>query len=671
MRRVATRRRALTAAVAAAALGAAGLAAAAAAQAAPSRAPVPGTWPAWATTAHRVSAPSVTRGNVSARVYLAGQDPAGLAAYASAVSDPKSPEYGRYLTPVQAQQRFGTTQAQITAVRDWLISAGLRVTSANEHYIAVAGSAVSVQRAFSVRFGSFRAPDGAVARAPEQNASVPDSLAGSVLTITGLDTAKASVRPLDTLPPPGPNFYVAGPCSQYWAQQIATDEPAAYGTHQPYALCGYTPRQYRGAYGVARSGLTGKGKTIAIVDAYASPTMLADANQYAQDVGDAPFRSGQYREVLPPSYDLTTECDAPGWYGEESLDVEVAHGMAPDANLTYVGAADCTDPSLLDALTKIVDSHLADVVSNSWGETEDQTTGAAMAAYNLVFEMGTIEGIGFNFSSGDCGYEDPANSCGSGRDGSDKIQVDWPTSSPWVTSVGGTSLAVNSGNSYQFETGWGVYRVGASDDNTSWTPTPPGTYPANYTSGAGGGTSTIFRQPFYQRNVVPASLSRRLPDGTISATPMREVPDIAADADPQTGFLFGETVQLSDASYGFALSRIGGTSLASPLTAGILADVMQGLRHPLGLANPLLYALYRTPAFHDVTGTPLGPNVPVAVARNDYTDPSTATGPIIHSLRTTGMDGGGAALLSATKGYDDVTGLGSPSLGFLRIFRNP
>jgi len=624
----------------------------------------------WATSAHRVSAPSVTRGTVSARVYLAGRDPAGLAAYASAVSDPRSPEYGHYLTPARAQQRFGATQAQITAVRTWLTSVGLRVGSANAHYIAIQGSAARVQQAFSVRFGSFRGPGGKVARAPEQNASVPDSLAGSVLTITGLDTARASVRPLDGLPPPGPNFYVAGPCSQYWAQKTATDEPAAYGKHQPYALCGYTPRQYRGAYGVTHSGLDGKGKTIAIVDAYASPTMLADANQYARAVGDAPFRPGQYSEVVPPAFGLATQCDAPGWYGEESLDVEVAHGLAPDAKLTYVAAADCTDPSLLDALTKIVDHHLADVVSNSWGEAEDQTTGGAMAEYNQVFEMGAIEGIGFNFSAGDCGYEDPANSCGSARDGSDKIQVDWPTSSPWVTSVGGTSLAVSRSRSYQFETGWGVYRVAASVDNASWTPTPPGTYPDNYTSGAGGGTSTTFPQPSYQRGVVPDSLSQRLPDGTVSGTPMREVPDIAADADPQTGFLYGETVRLKDGSYGFALSRIGGTSLASPLTAGILADVMQGLHHTLGLANPLLYALYGTSAFHDVTDTPLGADVPIAAARNDYTDPGTAAGPIIHSLRTTGMDGGGAALLSAATGYDDVTGLGSPSLDVFGVFRN-
>ncbi len=662
MRRAATRRRVLAAVVAAGALGAAGLAAAASVQAATTRQPIPGTKPVWATAAHRVAAQAVTRGQVDARVYLAGRDPNGLAAYAAAVSDPKSRDYGHYLSASKAQQRFGATAAQVAAVRQWLTSSGLKITTQTPHYVGVAGSVAAARKAFGVNFANYHAPGGTVARAPQQNASVPGSVASAVLTVTGLDTARTTMSPLAQLPPPGPNFYTAGPCSSYWAEKTATDLPTAYGKKQPYVLCGYTPRQLRGAYGVTDSGLTGQGKTIAIVDAFASPTMLADANTYARTVGDPVFRPGQYRQVLPRSFSLVDQCGGSGWYGEETLDVEIAHGMAPDANVVYVGAANCTDLGLLDALITIVDRHLADIVSNSWGEAEDQTTPASMAAYNVIFQLGAVEGIGFNFSSGDCGYEDPANSCGSTRDGSDKIQVDWPTSSVWVTSVGGTSMAISSSNSYQFETGWGVYKAGLSSGGASWTPMPPGTYPASYTSGAGGGTSTIFGQPRYQRGVVPDSLSRRLPDGTTSVGPMREVPDIAADADPQTGFSYGETVLLKNGTYGFALSRIGGTSLASPLTAGILADVMQGTGRSLGFANPVLYTLYGTPAFHDVTDTPLGPGVPIAVARNDYTDPSTATGPIIHSLRTTGHDGGGSALLTATTGYDDVTGLGSPRL---------
>lgn len=146
---------------------------------------------------------------------------------------------------------------------------------------------------------------------------------------------------------------------------------------------------------------------------------------------------------------------------------------------------------------------------------------------------------------------------------------------------------------------------------------------------------------------------------------MREVPDVAADADPTTGFSFGETVLLANGRYGFQISRIGGTSLSSPLFAGVEADAAQLVpSHTLGFANPLIYLLAGSQAFHDVTGSPLGPGVQLALARNDYTDPATATGPIITTLRNLGIDGGDGSLLQATKGYDDATGLGSPTALF-------
>ena len=116
--------------------------------------------------------------------------------------------------------------------------------------------------------------------------------------------------------------------------------------------CGYTPRQIRGAYGVSQSGMTGKGVTVAIVDAYASPTMPGDANAYAKVTGDKPFAAGQYTQDLAANFTDTAanECDAASWYGEQTLDIEAVHGMAPDANVVYVGAASCTDQDLGDAL---------------------------------------------------------------------------------------------------------------------------------------------------------------------------------------------------------------------------------------------------------------------------------------------------------------------------------
>jgi subtilase family serine protease len=150
---------------------------------------------------------------------------------------------------------------------------------------------------------------------------------------------------------------------------------------------------------------------------------------------------------------------------------------------------------------------------------------------------------------------------------------------------------------------------------------------------------------------------------------MRVTPDVAALADASTGFLFGETVLQADGTtYAFSLSRIGGTSVASPTFAGIEADAQQAAGHPLGFANPAIYQRYNTAAFHDVTQNPLGAG-PLAEVRNNYTDPATETGPLITWLRTLGVDGEGPDSLVATRGYDDATGVGTPNL-YIESFMN-
>ncbi len=607
-----------------------------------------------------VASPELTA-DFAARVYLAGRDAAGLAAYAKAVAMPGSASYRRFLTPSQERQRFGPTAAQADAIESWLTASGLNVTAVTSHYVAVSGPAVALGRAFAVKLGNFRTPSGAVAMAPEQAASVPGNVAAAILTVTGLDTQAILMHP--ALPGPPDAFYRAGPCSTYYGQHEATSKPAAYGKHVPWAICGYTPAQLRGAYGLSGSLSTGKGVTVAIVDAYASPTMPEDANTYAAAVGDPAFGQAQYRQILPSSYDDASECGASSWYQEQTLDIEAVHAMAPGAGVLYVGASDCTFGPLLDGLTTIVDNHRADIVTDSWTGQENTLSAGVNEAFDQVFEQGAVEGIGFDFSSGDCGYNDPATGCGAG-DQSAGISANFPPSSPWVTAVGGTSLAIGRGARYQWEAGWGDMVV--SQNGKHWHPAAPGKYPADYGFGAGGGTSGIYQQPSYQAGVVPASLATRLPDGSVSPTAMREVPDVAMDADPATGFLFGETVRLRSGRDGFQLSRIGGTSLASPLFAGIEADAAQNTgTGSLGFVNPLLYSLAGTPAFHDVTDNPLGSGVRIAAVRNEFTNSARGTGKILSQLYTFGIDGEGKAALRASRGYDDITGLGSPAARFL------
>jgi len=646
--------------VAGAVVGAAalsGLISVGSAAAASGRSAIAGTHPDWAVSRAGHQAPAVTTGAVNLRVYLAGQDPAGLAAYATAVSDPSSASYGDYLTPAQAQARFGAASAQIQAVESWLTSAGLTVSGVNSGagaYVAVTGTVAQASQAFGVSFADYTDPTGQTARAPQSAATVPSSVSSDVLAVSGLDTGTHQMKPGDTLPPPGPNYWVAPPTSTYYGSKTANNEPTANGRHWPWTVGGYTPQQIRGAYNVSNSGMTGRGQTVAIVDAYASPTMLSDANEFSQVTGNRGFRPGQYQQYVPSTFSYTSpdECDAAGWYGEETLDVESVHDMAPDANVHFVAASSCLDNDLFDADALIVTRGLASIVSNSFGEPYDDAT--IQSAWDQVFEFGAIEGIGFMFSSGDEGYEDPAIE---DPGVSDQLQADYPTSSPWVTSVGGTSLAIGPRNNWEWEIPWGTLLDPLAASGLSWTYTPPPPYNSDtYDGSGGGGVSTAYQQPWYQRGVVPRSLATDVPEGSTN-TPMRVVPDVSALADPSTGMLVGQTtLQPNGKTYAFSLSRIGGTSVASPTFAGIEADAQQAAGRDIGFANPAIYARSRTNAFHDVTQSPSGQYE----VRNNYTDSDTATGPLVTFLRAMGVNGGGAAALTATPGYDDATGVGSP-----------
>ncbi len=634
----------------------------------PAAVAVPGTHPAWATTAaDRGSLAAKTE--VTATVYLAGRDQSGMAAYAAAVADPRNAHYRAYLTPDRFRARFGATPDQNAAVRNWAGAAGLTVAAHDERSVTVTGQAAAIERAFGTRLHEYRV-HGQVFHAPTTDVRVPAAIAGDVLTVTGLDDMPKLMRrgslvgeeSTPTVPgvsgtrarlskgPDGAPFLGPTPCSAYYGQVKDTTDPAFTGlTDNPYAICGYVPTQLRGAYGVEDGVHAGQGVRVAIVDAYGSPTMLADANAYSANHHEPGFAAGQYTQTLTPAqWTDVSACGGPaGWAGEESLDVEAVHAMAPAAQVHYYGANSCEDADFLTVFTQIVDTHSADLVSNSWGEVIDSTTGdeaaSAMAEYTSVFEQGAIEGIGFSFSSGDCGAEDPATSCGA-ADTSSLPQADFPSSDPWVTSVGGTSVAIDQHDRAEWNTVWGTDGFVLLDG--AW-------QAVGWVYGGGGGTSNTFTQPSYQVGVVDHRLATSLPDGTRTGQPMRVTPDVSMDADPFTGFLIGMTQTLPNGSVGYAESDIGGTSLACPLFAGLQADLIaaHGGR-PTGFANPRLYLKYGTGLLRDVRGQ--GPGLNAANILPPYEG-----SPAI--LITFGDD----QLLRATRGYDDATGLGTASRAYL------
>ena len=577
-------------------------------------------------TAH-VGAPAATAA-VTARVYLAPQGGLdALKAAAFAVSTPGSATYHQFLTPAQYRAQFGPTADAVAAVTSYLSSAGLSVTGveSSNRYITVSGTVAAAQQAFGVSIQTFD-HDGQQVQAPTSDVTLPDSIAGSVLTVTGLDTTEHKMAP----PPAG--FRNARPCSIYYGQILATFAadyktplPEFKGTTLPYAPCGYTGQQFRAAY-EGDTALDGSGVTVAITDAYASPTIAEDANTYAVQHGDGAYVPGQLTQVTPGSFNRQGKCDPSGWYGEETLDVEAVHAMASGANIRYYASASCFDDDFLDTLTKVVDEDQVQLVSNSWGDLEENESAANIAAYEQAFLQSAEEGISFLYSSGDNGDE-VANT--------GLKQADYPASDPYVTSVGGTSTAINRNGKLAWETGWGTVKYSLSADGKSWTP-------VGFLYGSGGGSSALFNQPAYQAGTVPGAT--------------RGVPDMAMDADPTTGMLIGIT-QTFPTGVAYGEYRIGGTSLASPLFAGMTALTLQnGAQDGVGLLNPLIYGSAAS-AFRDVKGRPRD----AGNVRVDYANGVDPTGGLLYSVRTFNQD----SSLKVKRGWDYVTGLGSPTPAWL------
>ncbi|MER5639054.1 S53 family peptidase [Kitasatospora sp. NPDC002227] len=645
-------------AVAAAASVVAGVVAPAAEAAAPARTALASPVPGWMTAPGNLVDTGAAPGDwgLSIRVYLAGQDRAGMAAAARRVSDPADPAYAHYLTPAQFAQKYGTTAAQTAKVTGWLTGFGMRVTGTNAHYLAVTATVDQVQKAFGTTMHGYsrRAGFPPSLLAPVGGVSVPAALGRDISTVLGLDSmdpvipdasaaadAKAPVTPVESKAKTKAAAAATPPCSKWWGENSSPIPPVDGRTSAVNGVCGYTPQQLRDAYGVTKSPYTGKGRTVAVVLDGALATMEADADRFFAAHGLPGFAPGQYSENFGPNFAAT--CRGYANSPEEPLDVETLHIVAPDAKVVYVGA-DCDtgaggSVAYLDAHTRIVDQHLADVVTDSFPTREDSDSPATAVAWDQVFQQGALEGIGFNYASGDEG---------DGADGGGAGMTIFPASSQWATAVGGTTLEIGKTGKVVGELGWGSNAAQINPQGTGYLTPPPG----NFFMGSGGGRSSLTAQPWYQKNVVPSALATA--GGTGPAR--RVLPDVAADGDRLTGWLVGFTGQ--DGTYREELGA--GTSGSSPLVTGLEADAGQAAGHALGFANPLLYKLRGTPAIHDVVPATAAQAEPVLSYLPSWQSPGTFDAYLTQpdhdsSLRT-------------AAGYDDVTGVGSVTAEFVRSF---
>ncbi|HEX2916566.1 MAG TPA: S53 family peptidase [Chloroflexia bacterium] len=607
---------------------------------------------------------------VTISVYLQLQNEAGLRNFIQQLYTPGSTQYGHFLTPDQFRAAYSPSASTLSQVQAFLGQKGLKVeyTPANGMYVDASGTVNQLESAFNITENQY-IYNGKELRANAQAPTIPASLASAVSFIGGLDESEALVQPrIKSDAPPGVGYATPGPCSTYWGDQTGTVNPSAYqyGPTLPWQPCGYTPQQIRAAYGVDATGLTGKGVRVGITDAFASPTIVDDVNRFSANHGLPLLDSTNFQQiVVPGTYNAPeNRFDPAGWYGEESLDIEWVHSIAPEATIVYAGSQNSNAP-LDHALIHMIDNHLVDIVSNSWGYEGEPSQYGHIQADERAFMQAAAEGISVLFSSGDDGDAAAFTGIAGGS---------WPATSPFVTAVGGTSLAVNNASGAKNEWGWGTYRsVLSSGVWSPWAPT--------YQYGSGGGLSLNFAQPFYQKGVVPQALANSTTTAsgqTINfSTPRRVTPDISMVGDPNTGALYGQTYDVSGDplidqgctplphNQEYCERRIGGTSLSSPLFAGMLALVNQARfqsgKGPVGFVNPALYK--QNPGSGAISDV-LPPSAPTAVLRNvgDSTG-LTLTLRTINSVPT-GTNGpvieGADSSLRTTRGYDNVTGLGTP-----------
>ena len=457
-----------------------------------------------------------------------------------------------HLSRAEFARRHGASRADLDAVREFAESHGLAVLEehAGRRTLVLAGTVVQFNDAFGVELEHYSHPGGTY-RGRTGPVQLPAELNGIIEAVLGLDNR----------PQARPHFRVKG------CNARRRSRPARVGASS------FTPPQLATLYDFPAGD--GKGECVAIIE-LGGGYRPQDIQAYFAGLGLSP------PAVSAVSVDHGANQptgDPNGADGEVMLDIEVAGAIAPAAAIAVYFAPN-TDAGFLDAVTTAIHDEVRkpSVLSISWGGPESTWTPQAMSAMDQAFQAAAAMGITVCVAAGDSGSTDGATDGGN--------HVDFPSSSSHVLACGGTSLQA-SRTAIVKEVVW-------NDGN-----------PDN--GAGGGGVSAVFALPSWQQGLDTTDA-----EGKRSPLAKRGVPDVAADADPQTGY---------DVLVDGTRAVIGGTSAVAPLWAGLIARINALAGRPAGFVNP---ALYRQPA-----------------ALRDITQ---------------GNNGG----FSASAGWDACTGLGSP-----------
>ena len=528
--------------------------------------------------------------NLSLSVVLPPSNQTELASLLHELSDPTSPEYHHWLARGEFQKNFAPSSSDVAAVASWLRGEGL-APSVSGYLVTVDAPASKVSSALGTRFESYRLRSGSTGYVASSAPLVPADLGSNISSIIGLNTTDQNM----------PDNVIDNPHDLERAPQV--DQPDADGLTPCTAANNeahsgsYTMDQVGSAYGVnslLSAGQNGTGETIGLYEL--GQSRASDINTYKSCFGlTNPFAVQTVDTGAPVNANGTLEAD---------LDAEQVMTQAPKASvISYEGPN--TIQGAVDTWNEIVTADAAQVVSTSWGMCEAEAESAGLqGAFTTLFEQASAQGQSIFAATGDSGSEAclPEN-------GSTGLAVQYPSSDPWVTAVGGTDLPDDSASDQT------VWNNCEGDESLSCAE-------SMNDEGAGTGGMSIYEAP---QSFQPHLYAWQTTESC--GTECREVPDISANAgDPMVIYANG------------GWTEAGGTSFAAPFMGGIVADADSGCGR-VGLLTPLLYSIYSEGSY----GT----------AFNDVTQGDTDL--------TGSADGDFPALT----GYDAATGIGTPIAGGL------
>ena len=613
------------------------------------------------TAAPRVPVGSTNLGAVAASstqtgaVVLKPRDEGALTRFIAAATDPQSSQFHHYLARGQFRSRFGPTAATINAVKSQLQQDGLQVTGVASDGLMIdfKAPATTVERAFDTGLEHLKLPDGSTGQATTSAVRLPSNIAGAVSGVVGLNTL-VHPEPLSLVrrtssavraPAKGPAFtHPAGSptaCSDAQADATKFD-----GLSDDQIANAY------GAFGLYGAGDLGAGQHVAVYEL--EPFAPSDLHTFDKCFFGAAGASQMAKRlhIVPVDGGQPT---GPG-SGEAILDVEDVSAMAPGADIDVYEAPNDVDDNAgfapLDEYAAIVNNDQDQVVTTSWGLCEQAVqagTPGVQQAENFIFEQAAAQGQSVFSASGDTGSDE----CNENRAptpvaGQNPLSVADP-GSPYVVDAGGTTIESPTQPADEH-----VWNDGANG------------------GASGGGISMSWTMPSWQRDArvpgillpgsnsyaqankiekefgFPPGFCQAFLHGANSTTACRTQPDVAADADENTGAVTIFSSQFAGAPFAVdgGWTVIGGTSSAAPLWAGMLAVMNASAActsNPatatgVGFVSPLLYAVASNPAEYKASF-------------NDITEGSND----IYTL-----DNG--QVFPATTGYDMASGLGSPML---------